>query len=248
MLSRPFPGPAALLAAALLAAPLAASESLALAAEDELATAFSEEWAETYAAAPEAQPAAAAAEAPAAPAPRENAAPSVPADSLLPSSLGPMEHVFWGRRGLMRHIGFPLTEESRERELGLRRGMLTAHQVGGFLTLAAMTATAVTGQMILNGRDDLGDRKRLLVTTTIAGYFATAALAMLTPPPMIRRKGISSITVHKGLALVHFTGMIITPILGSQIKDDYDKRYFHQISGYTTLGAFAGAMLVVTFW
>lgn len=169
------------------------------------------------------------------------------ADTLLPPIMGPMEHVFWGERGLMRRLGMPLTEETREKEVFLRRGMLTAHQVGGFLTLGAMTATAVTGQMILNGRDDLGDRKRLLVNATIISYFATAALSVLTPPPTIRRPGWSSISWHKALATIHLTGMIVTPIIGKQIEDDYDRRNLHQVSGYITLAALTGAMLVVTF-
>lgn len=179
--------------------------------------------------------------------PPHHPSPRSAADSLLPSIMGPMEHVFWGERGLMRRLGMPLTEETREKEVFLRRGMLTAHQVGGFVTLGAMTATAVTGQMILNGRDDLGDRKRLLVNATIISYFATAALSVLTPPPTIRRPGWSSISWHKALATIHLTGMIVTPIIGKQIEDDYDRRYLHQVSGYVTLAALAGAMLVVTF-
>lgn len=171
----------------------------------------------------------------------------LPPDSLLPAIMGPMEHVFWGKSGLMRHIGMPLTEENRETEVHLRRNLLTAHQIGGFVTLAAMTATAVTGQQIINGRDDLGDRKRLLVTTTIATYFATALLSVITPPPMTRRNQWSSISWHKALATIHFTGMIVTPILGRQIEDDYERRHLHQYAGYATLAAFAGAMLVVTF-
>ena len=63
----------------------------------------------------------------------------------------------------------------------------------------------------------------------------------------MRRPQWSSISWHKALAAVHFSGMLITPILGSAIEDDYELRHFHQVSGYVTLAAFAGAMLVVTF-
>lgn len=179
------------------------------------------------------------------------AAAPTPVDSLLPSRLGPMEHVFWGRHGLMRHLGLPLTEENREKEISIRRGMLTAHQIGGFLTLASMAATAVTGQMIINedynASDEMYDRKRLLVTTTVVSYFVTAGLAMLTPPPAIRRDQWNSISWHKLLATVHFTGMIVTPLIGKQLKEDREKEVFHQTSGYVTLAALAGAMIVVTF-
>src|SRR4051812_33443449 len=51
---------------------------------------------------------------------------------LLPDRLGPMESLLWSEHGALRHVGFPLTEESRDRELHLRRAMLTLHQTGGF--------------------------------------------------------------------------------------------------------------------
>lgn len=183
------------------------------------------------------------------------AAPSESVDSLLPSTLGPMEHVFWGRHGLMRGVGFPLTEDGRETELGLRRTMLTLHEIGGFLTLGLMTWTVITGQQIVNdpgAPESLYARKRLLADWTVASYFTTAGLSLLTPPPMIRRKQFSSLTLHKIFGVVHFTGMVIAPILGSMIQDasgaDYDTilRY-HQINGYVTLAAMTGAMLVITF-
>ena len=167
---------------------------------------------------------------------------------LLPARLGPMERLLWGERGAMRHLGMPLTQENREREIFLRRNLLTAHQVGGFLTLGAMTATAITGQMMINDPErDLEDRKVLLVNATIFSYFATALLAAVTPPPMHRRDQWSSISWHKLLATVHFTGMIVTPILGRQVDGDRDRERIHQYAGYATLAAFTGAMIVVTF-
>jgi hypothetical protein len=172
---------------------------------------------------------------------------AVAADSLLPSTLGPMERILWSERGLIRRIAMPLTEESREKEVHLRRSLLTAHQAGGFLTLGLMTATAITGQQILNGRDDLGGRKEILVAGTVLSYFTTALLALAAPPPMVRRKQWNSISWHKALAVVHFTGMIATPILGRSMEDDEDRQRLHQYTGYATLAAFAGAMVVVTF-
>jgi hypothetical protein len=215
--------------------------------EDPLASAFTEELAAAYAEAP----------APAGLPAADTASGSQPAavspDSLLPSTLGPMEHVFWGRHGLMRGIGFPLDEDTREKELSLRRTMLTLHQIGGFLTLGIMTATVITGQQIVNNpnsTDAVYSRKRLLAKATIYSYFTTAGLALLTPPPMIRRKQFSSLTLHKAFGVVHFTGMVIAPILGTMLTsgEDYDSvlRY-HQINGYVTLAALAGAMLVITF-
>src|SRR5260221_9996369 len=54
---------------------------------------------------------------------------AIPTDPLLPEVLSPGEHLMWGEHGLMRITGaFPLTEESREKEMSLRRAMLTVHQ------------------------------------------------------------------------------------------------------------------------
>jgi uncharacterized membrane protein len=144
--------------------------------------------------------------------------------------------------------GLPLNEESREKEMGIRRTMLTLHQVGGYVTLASMIATAFAGQMIINGHESYEDIKAPLAWTTVGLYFTTASLALLTPPPVIRREGFSSLTIHKSLAWVHFTGMIITPILGTFIEDEHKVRIFHQTSGYITTAAFAGAMLSITLF
>jgi hypothetical protein len=170
-------------------------------------------------------------------------------DPLLPAVMSPGEKLLWGEHGWMRSIaGLPLNEDSREKEMGIRRTMLTLHQIGGYTTLASMIATCFAGQMIINGHESYEDIKSPLAWTTVALYFTTATLALLTPPPIIRREGFSSLTVHKGLAWVHFTGMIITPILGTFIEDERKVRIFHQVSGYATTAAFAGAMISITLF
>jgi len=189
---------------------------------------------------------------------------SAAADSLrrqlLPETLSPGEHLLWGEHGLMRtEGGFPLTEESREREMGLRRGMLTAHQIGGFTTLALMIATVTLGQMTLDGHPRLGDYHGTLANVTIFSYAVTGSLALLTPPPLVRRNEWSTVSIHKGLAWIHVTGMILTPLLADGVAEhehgdrtspkviNRDKARIHQISGYITTAAFGAAMLVVTF-
>lgn len=170
-------------------------------------------------------------------------------DPLLPAIMSPGEKLMWGEHGWMRSIaGLPLNEDSREKEMGIRRTMLTLHQIGGYTTLASMIATCYVGQMIINGHESYEDIKVPLAWTSVGLYFTTASLALLTPPPIIRREGFSSLTVHKGLAWVHFTGMIITPILGTFIEDERKVRIFHQVSGYTTTAALAGAMISITLF
>ncbi len=179
--------------------------------------------------------------------------------SLLPEVMGPGERLLWGKNGWMRSIGFPLTEESRLKEINLRRTMLTLHEVGGFLTLGAMITTAVYGQLTINGNTSLGDTHKAWASATIASYFTTAALSLLCPPPLIRRQEWNTVSIHKGLAIIHFTGMILTPLLAdgiamqersngtAQVKINHDKAQIHQISGYITTVAFASALMVITF-
>jgi hypothetical protein len=189
-----------------------------------------------------------------------------PAEALLPEVMGPMEKVMWGPKGLMRNFGFPLTESSREREVGLRRSLLTAHQFAGFLTLAAMAGTVVTGQLLINSAGEekgahaghgggeehdhgLHTAKVALAWTTVGLYSTTALLSMMSPPPGHRKagQGWNSISWHKALGVAHFTGMFVTPFLGLAIEDDHDAQIYHQVTGYATMAALAGAMLVVTF-
>jgi hypothetical protein len=167
---------------------------------------------------------------------------------LLPSRLGPMESVMWSEHGLMRKVfDMPLTTEERAKEFKARRTMLQLHQLGGYATLAALAATVVLGQLTYNGNESMAGVHGAVASTAIAMYFTTAGLALFTPPPAIRRGEWSTVSTHKLLATVHFSGMMLTPILGSMIEGNRNVRTVHLASGYITTAAFAGAMLAVTF-
>jgi hypothetical protein len=177
---------------------------------------------------------------------------AAPKRRLLPANMSFMEKGLWGENGLLRSIGLasPLTPEVRKSELGLRRTMLTIHQIGGFVTLASMVTAAYFGQQIIDGNNGYRRNHQIAVATTIAAYSATGLLAIFSPPPMIRRDEISTITVHKTLAWVHFLGMVTTPILGGMINrhaDYYQRAHIHQISAYITTAALAASMIIVTF-
>ena len=171
---------------------------------------------------------------------------------LLPENMSIIEKAFWSENGILRTIGVcsPLTPEVRKHELSVRRTMLSAHQIGGFITWGLMTAAVIYGQKYLdNGqRTDLRTHKTF-VTATIIGYTGTGLLSILSPPPSIRRDEISTTTIHKALAWVHVLGMVATPIIGSTIKhssDYYGRAHFHQTAAYITLAAFTAAMITVT--
>jgi hypothetical protein len=173
---------------------------------------------------------------------------------LLPDNMSFMERGLWGEDGLMRSIGIasPLTPDVRKHELAVRRTMLTAHQIGGFVTLGLMLATDYYGQQYLNhGQRDMLDMHKTFLTATIISYSLTGALAILSPPPMIRRGETSTTSIHKTLAWIHFAGMVLTPILGMMISrrgaSYYEQAHFHQVSAYVTTSVFAASMIVILF-
>jgi hypothetical protein len=177
-----------------------------------------------------------------------------PKRRLIPVNASWMEKFLWDENGLFREMGLasPLTPEARKSELSLRRGMLTAHMIGGFVTLGSMYAAIYYGQKMINGNVTRTYRShhQLYVTTTIISYSATGLLSVLSPPPMIRRNENSTITIHKTLAWVHFTGMILTPILGTIIKHratSSQLAHFHQASAYITAAALTASMVVIIF-
>ena len=172
---------------------------------------------------------------------------------LLPANISFMEKAMWGETGFMRTTGIvgPLTPEERQSELGVRRPMLSLHQIGGFTSLGLMITTVYFGQRSVDNPLSRGLRNdhQTFVAATIATYSATAVLALFSPPPLIRRDEISTTTIHKTLAWAHVIGMIVTPILGSAIGRNRDpqRERVHQISGYITTAIYAASMITVTF-
>jgi hypothetical protein len=173
---------------------------------------------------------------------------------LLPENMSFMERGLWGENGFFRKIGIagPLSVESRKEELSARRTMLTMHQVGGVVTLGLMVSAVYCGQQVLNGHRGYRSWHQGFVTGTIIAYSTTGLLAVLSPPPLIRRDEFSTITLHKTLAWVHFVGMVVTPILGASLHHNHTLNYdqlarYHQISAYITASALLASMLVITF-
>jgi hypothetical protein len=182
---------------------------------------------------------------------------------LLPDNISFMERGLWGESGFFRSIGIAgeLTPESRKSELSARRTLLTMHQIGGFVTLGLMATTLYYGQKTLNDSNnpaqDRTDQNKhnQFVTYTIISYGLTGLLAVISPPPLIRRNETSTTTIHKTLAWVHFAGMVLTPIVGNMIKKrsgrlsyiDLPTAHFHQVSAYVTTGVFAASMIIITF-
>jgi cytochrome b561 len=165
-------------------------------------------------------------------------------ESLLPERMLLSQRLLWGEKGLFRKIGWaPLTSDMREKELALRRKMLTAHQVVGYATLAGMVAQGIIGGRLYNGEYRLYNTHKTMGNVVTALYFTDAGLSLLAPPPLINKKvkGWSSIKAHKALATVHLSAMIATQALA-----EVDKKA-HKTAAYTAFGAYAAAMVVMKF-
>ena len=167
---------------------------------------------------------------------------------LLPKKMLLTQRVFWGEHGLMRPIS-PLTNVNREKELKLRRGMLVAHQVLGFVTLGGMAAQGVVGSRLYkNYSENLKDAHENLAIAVNATYSAGAFMSLFTPPPLINRdKKLSSIRIHKWLSLVHMSGMVATNILADKIDENAKLKPLHRAAAFTTFASFAAAVVVIKF-
>lgn len=165
--------------------------------------------------------------------------------SLLPNKMVFTQKLFWGKNGLFRKTKLSLlNEEQREKELKLRRVMLKAHQIIGFVTLAGMiTQGFLGGKLYNNWTIDRYNTHKSVGNLTSVSYFTGAGLSLFSPPPLINKKfkGLNSIKAHKYLASLHFSAMLATNIFKNK------NRKIHKYSAYTAVGSFAAAILVFKF-
>lgn len=178
---------------------------------------------------------------------------STESQPLLPHRMIFTQRAFWGPKGLLRTMKIaPLSAEGRVHELKVRRTMLVAHQIGGFVTLAGFVAQGLLGAKLYNakGQDYIDtkvwhERSATFINIT---YGTTLALSLTAPPPVVgSKKGFTSIKLHKYLAIVHLTGMVATNILAHMIDNNPDLKPIHRAAAYTTFGAYAASILSLTF-
>jgi hypothetical protein len=147
-----------------------------------------------------------------------------------------------------------------QRESERRRTLLRLHQIGGFATLATMTATVVLGQLNYmdkyGGGGDYGTyaTPHKFVAYTAAGVFAaTGILAVIAPNPFDKPFRLDTATMHRAAMIVATAGMATQIVLGIATAGkegtlaQRDLALAHQIVGYTTLAATATGYLVLTF-
>ena len=196
------------------------------------------------------------AQAPATQAPQEAPAPQTP----------PEEKVSPGQDFDLLAPPKPPDEATRQRELEVmhelqrRRTMLHFHQIGGYATLATVTAAVVLGQLnYLDKYAGGGDTGRwitphAIAAFTAAGVFtATGLLAVLAPSPLPKPLRLDTATLHKIAMAVATAGIVAQVVLGpitASKEGQLSQRDFalaHQIIGYTTLAATYAGFLVLTF-
>ena len=128
----------------------------------------------------------------------------------------------------LRDLGFtPDQLKSNPQEqvrLDKRTHMLKTHQKLGLITTGPLIATLITSARA-GGRNSTSSGRELhaiLGGSTAALYFTTASFAIFAPKiPGTPTRG--PIRIHKALAWVHGTGMVLTPILGAMAYEQRNR-------------------------
>lgn len=168
--------------------------------------------------------------------------------SLLPDRMLFTQRMMWGEKGLYRKIGIApktLTNESRERELKVRRTMFRVHQITGLLTAGGMVAQGILGTKLYNGNFAIRQAHENLATGINIGYATTALMAFTAPPPFVNRKKFDNIKLHKILSGVHLSGMIATNVLSEKASEDSKYKPWHRAAAFTTFGAYTAAIVSI---
>lgn len=166
---------------------------------------------------------------------------------LLPSKMIFTQRLLWGNKGLMRSFNkFELTAENRKKELKIRRNMLKAHQIMGFVTMGSMITQIALGTSLYNGNNNVKGAHEAFGAITNISYITTASLSLFAPPRMFNEhKGYSNLKLHRILAIVHITGMITTNVLATMLENNPDLKPYHMAAAITTFASFATASIVI---
>jgi hypothetical protein len=122
----------------------------------------------------------------------------------------------------------------------------------GFVTLAGFVAQGILGGKLYKakGLDYSRIKGQHETMATIINFsYGTTALMSLTAPPGLpttsRKRGFSSIKLHRALAILHLTGMVTTNILSHKVGKNPELKPYHRAAAYTTFGAYAAAIIAI---
>jgi hypothetical protein len=156
-------------------------------------------------------------------------------------------------------LGFPSSQiqgsAANQALLNRRSHMLQMHQRLGLITAGALVATFISsagagGHSTSSASRDL----HVALGATTVGLYAWSASYAIRAPKVPGTPTRGPIRVHKALAWVHGTGMILTPILGAMAFEQKSKgEHVHGIASahgavaWTTGIAYGLAIATVTF-
>ena len=159
------------------------------------------------------------------------------------------QRVLWGTNGLLksRYSGNDLVA-NKQKDLKIRRTMLQLHQIGGFVTLGGMLAQGVIGSQLYKGNYKVRELHENMGMAVNLSYGFTALNGLFAPPSAFSRdKKITSIRLHKWLAVLHLSGMIATNILATQIENNVSLKPYHRAAAYVSFASLATALIVIKF-
>ena len=151
----------------------------------------------------------------------------------IPQNMPLIKKPFWSEDGLFRKLDW--APNSRYEELIVRKNMMQWHQKIALLNLGIMSYQYYLGEEIdqngaysILGQDKYNHYKSMhksLGYTSYTLYMTSAGLSVFSPPALKYDKKISSMKLHRYLALILFAGMSVQPWLGYQAAtgNDYDK-------------------------
>lgn len=150
-----------------------------------------------------------------------------------------------------------------EKQIGVRRKMLIAHQAIGFTTLAVMAAAVAVGQVnyvarygsLNDGLDyDRYQSAHLGLTITSTALFTTLGiLGVAAPNPYPKPLKADAALVHKVAMILATAGMVTQMILGpitASYEGKLEQRQLavgHVVTGYATWGFMAAGVLAYVF-
>ena len=153
----------------------------------------------------------------------------------IPQNMPLIKKPFWSEDGLFRKLDW--APDSRYEELVIRKDMMQWHQKISLFNLGIMSYQYYLGKEIdqdraysVLGEGKYNDYKLMhkdLGYVSFGLYMTSAGLSIFSPPALKYDKKISSMRLHRYLALIHFVGMSAQPWLGYQAAtatgNDYDK-------------------------
>ena len=140
----------------------------------------------------------------------------------IPDNLPLHTKILWGENGILRKINF--IPKNRNAELRLRVQMLQLHQKLSLGTMFLFGYQSYLGNQMVNGDYSKHDLHSSLSRYVWSSYMVSAGLSYLAPPALKYSKRKDSMTFHRYLSWLHFSGMAIIPYLGYNIdkSSDYD--------------------------